>query len=412
MDIVLFVLLILTILILSGIASSSEAAILSMSYAKIKEIENSSKRLAKKAQNLIKVKEDIQKYISTIVILNNIINIVGSIYVGFVATKLFGEVYLGLVSGVLTFLIIIFSEIIPKIYGDEHSKDIALNVAGPLIFITKIFSPILFVVNKITTIFIKKNQGKNFSEGEIREMAYLGHKEGSINTYESDVIANVFKMNDIEVYDIMVPKNEVQVIDHDMSFDDIVKIVEKSGNTRFPVMKEGEVIGLINVKDLFRFYKKKTTFSINKILRPIIYAPESMKIFTLEEKIKKKRNHMAIVVNEHGDFTGIVTLEDIIEELLGDIEDEFDTEEKLFKKVSENIYIVDGGADIFEINEEFNLELAIDENDDFTTVNGYLTTVLGKIPKVNDKIKTEKCKFRILKANRKKALEVEMYLKL
>jgi CBS domain containing-hemolysin-like protein len=258
MGLTLLIILISTILILSGLASGSEAALLSVSYAKVKELENSSKKLIKiKAKQLIKIKDDLQKYISTIVILNNIINIVGSIYVGLIATKVLGETYLGIISGILTFLIIIFSEIIPKIYGEKYSKEISLNIATPLIFIASIFSPILFIINKITTTFVKENHENNISEGEIKEMAALGEKEGSVNAYENDVINNVFKMDDIEVYDIMIPKNQVQTIDMTMNFDEIVKLASETGNTRFPVIKEGEIIGLINAKDLFKFYKKK-----------------------------------------------------------------------------------------------------------------------------------------------------------
>ncbi len=409
---ILLLLFVILIIVLSGIVSGSEAALLSVSYAKAKEIaENSkNKKKRKKAQRLMHVKENLHKYITTIVVMNNIINIIGSIYVGIMAANIFGEIYVGIFSAVLTFLIIMFSEIIPKIYGEMHSEKISMAITLPLIFITKIFSPINFVLDKISNFFIKSQKNTYISEGEIRVMAVLGKEEGSINKYESDVIENVFRMNDTEVYDIMIPKGNTTIIDINETFDNIVKIAEQTGFTRFPIAKKDEIIGLINIKDLFKFHGKEKEFSITKILRPIAFVPDVMKISTLEEKLKKERVHMAAIVNEHGDIVGIVTLEDIIEELLGDIEDEFDPhQENGIEQISENKYHLIGTIDIELLNEKFALNINI--NDDFTTLNGYLTHELGKIPKVNDIVKTDKATFRVLKANTKKVLKSELLLK-
>ena len=157
MEILIFTALIFAIIVLSAIVSGSEAALLSISYTKAKEIANE-KPDSKRAKALLKIKDNLQKYIATIVVLNNIINIVGSIYVGVIAVELFGEVYLGLVSALLTFLIIMFSEIIPKIYGEKHSISISLIVANPLLFLSSLFSPIVYVLNSISSFFIKKNE--------------------------------------------------------------------------------------------------------------------------------------------------------------------------------------------------------------------------------------------------------------
>lgn len=412
MEYFFFYALVAVIIILSGIISGSEAALLSISYTKAKEIENNiPKNKKNQAKALIIIKENIQKYITTIVVLNNIVNIVGSIYLGVLASKIFGEIYLGVISGVLTFLIIMFSEIIPKVYGENHCNKISLLIAKPLIFLTKILSPITSILNYITKIFIKEKNKNSISEGEIKEMALLGEKEGSINTYESAVINNIFKMDDIEVYDIMIPKNEVIIISEDTTYENIIKTTKESGFTRFPISKDEEIIGIINVKDLFRYHLKENKFSIEKILRPIIYAPETMKIFSLQEKLKKEKTHMAIIVNEHGDFTGIITLEDIIEEVLGEIEDEFDKEEKpLIKKISDKKYIIAANMDINDFEEKFNIDLKV-ETEDFTTINGYIIYKLDKIPKVNNKIKEEKFNLRVIKASKKKVLEVELILK-
>lgn len=411
----LFILFILLIIILSGIFSGSEAALLSVSYPKVKEILNNTKSKTKKkqAKNLIHIKDNIQNYITTLVVLNNIVNIIGSIYVGVFATSLLGDLYLGLISGILTFLIIVFSEIIPKVFAEQRADTISLKIAGFLIIMAKIFSPIIYILNKITHFFVKQNNTNSISEGEIREMAFLGTEEGSIKSYESEIIKNVFKMDDTEVYDIMVPKNEVVTIQHDTNFENIIKIIENSGHTRFPILEDDEIVGIINVKDLFKYHKREEKFQISKILRPVIYAPETMKLSTLETKLKKERTHMAVIVNEFGDFVGIVTLEDIIEEIIGEIEDEFDLPEKkkMVEKISNEKYIVDGGYDIKDLNNEFELGIKDLEEEEFNTINGFFTDKLGRIGKVNDTIKLEKATIRVILASKKQILKVELLLK-
>ncbi len=410
MEIVLFIAFIVAILVTSAIVSGSEAALLSVSYTKAKETANETPADSK-AKSLLKIKEDLQKYIATIVVLNNIINIVGSIYVGVIGVRVFGEVYLGVVSALLTFLIIMFSEIIPKIYGEKHSLGISLFIAKPLIFLTAILSPVIYILNTISGFFITKSEMNSISEGEIKEMATLGMEEGSINSYERDVIKNVFKMDNIEAYSIMIPKNETTVLNLHATMDEIVETTQKTGFTRFPISINSEIIGMINVKDLFRYYGKEDHFAISKILRPVFYAPETMKIFSLQEKLKIEKSHMAAIVNEHGDFIGIVTLEDIIEELVGEIVDEFDKiEDNLINKISDTTYHVQANIDIEALNREFKLDID-QSHEDFTNLNGYLSTHFGKIPKVNDKIKTPKYTLRIIKASKKKVLEVELLIK-
>ena len=408
-----FFLLVFGVIILSALISGSEAAILSVSYTKAREIyEKSSGKKQKRAKKLVLVKENIRDYITTIVILNNLVNILGSVYVGVLSSKIFGSVYLGLVSTIMTFLIIMFSEIIPKVYGQLYSERISLTIISILVFLTRILFPIISLLNKISSLFVKSKHLNSVSEGEIKEMAKLGEKEGTIDTYESDVINNVFKMNDTEVYDVMVPKSKMKSVRENYSFKKIVKLSQETGFTRFPVLKKDEIIGLITVKDLFKYYDKEEKFKVSKVIRPIFFVPENMKLVNLEQKFKIEKTHMASVVNEHGDLTGIVTFEDIIEELIGEIEDEFDEDESSkIKKISNKKYNILSGIDFMELVERFNLNILIDENVDFTTLNGFLVEKLGKIPRVNNKVYFNNGVFRVIKASKKKSLEVEMSLK-
>lgn len=413
MDLFLLIILVICVIVFSGLVSGSEAAILSISYPKVKELLSESKKKEKKRlEILIYIKDNLQSFITTLVVLNNIINIVGSIYVGYVASQIFGDIYLGVISAALTFAIIIFSEIIPKVYGERYSEKISPRISYPLLFVYKTLYPLIFVLNRITKLFIRGESTENHvSEGIIREMALLGKQEGSINQYESELIENVFEMDDIEVYDIMVPKNKVAIINLKTTFQELLSLAKDTGFTRFPVLNEkDDIIGLVNVKDLFRFYDNEKNFSVTKILRPIEFAPEAMKISTLEMKLRRNKTHMAVIVNEHGDFTGIATLEDIFEELLGDIEDEFDDEDEIMmKQIDNRKYSIDGSYDIEELNDELDLSLELEDN--YSTLNGFIVDKLGRIPKLNEVIAFKTCSFKVTQANKRQILRVELLLK-
>ncbi|MCA9486707.1 HlyC/CorC family transporter [Candidatus Woesearchaeota archaeon] len=410
MDLLLFVIVVPLVVILSALISGSEAALLSINYSKVRELvsQTKSKKKLKKAKNLLLVKENLENYITTIVVLNNVVNIVGSMYLGFLAAKIFGQVYLGVVSGILTFMIILFSEIIPKIYGDNHSQKIALSIARPLIFLTSVLKPVNFVFVKVSKFFVKERVKNAVSEGEISEMALMGHQEGSISNYEKNIIRKVFRMNDIEAYDIMVPKNQVAFLESHSTYPSVVKLMKKTGFTRFPVLDNGEVIGFINVKDLITL-SQKTDFSIEKNIRPLVFVPESMKLSAVQETFRKEKAHIAGVVNEHGDLTGIVTLEDIIEELLGDIRDEFDPadEKPFFEKVKRNTYRASGNCEMSFLLSQFKWDIALEEQD-YTTLNGFLVDNFGRIPLAGQSITLFGCHFTILKASKRRILLVEI----
>jgi len=407
MEFFLFIITIVLIIVTSGLVSSSEVALLSISYAKVKDLMNSDNKSERiRAKRLLKIKDNLQKHISSIVILNNVINIIGSIYVGYLANELFGEFYLGIVSAILTFLIILFAEIIPKIYGEKYSESLAMSVSKPLLFVTFLLKPLIMFLDIIINIFVKEETRQVVSEGEIKELAAMGHQEGSITEYESEMIQNVFKLDEISVYEIMIPKNEVKFIEYDSTYKQIVKIIGDTGFTRFPIRRDNEIVGIINVKDLFKFFDKQKTFTIDKILRRVIYAPENMKLHSLEEMIKKEKTHMAIVINEHGDFTGVVTLEDVIEEVVGDIEDEFDRKEENFIiKFGKNVYHIDTKINIDDLNDELKINIQDEEN---STLNGFLIEEFGKIPVVNSKIRVDNLVFRVLKISKKRIMRVEL----
>ncbi len=409
MGLVLFVLFIFFIILLSAIVSGSEAAVLSVTLAKVKALNKSNKQ---KAKFLLNIKKNLQKYIITIVVLNNIINIIGSIYVGLMTVKLFGNAYVGLVSGVLTFLIIIFAEIIPKLYGEQMAPKFSLMISKPLFFIAKFLSPLIFIIEKIISFFVNKKTVQNdssISEGEIREMAMLGKEQGVLNPYESQIINKAFDLASITADELMIPKHEVVVIRENEKYKNVIKIAQSTGFTRFPIYSENdEILGIINVKDLLKYHTREKSFSIKKILRPTFFIPENITMLDLQQRFKKEKTHMAIVVNEHGDFIGIITLEDTLEILVGDIEDEFDKfEPSEIKKLDKNTYLISGECSIIDLEDKFKITFK-KKHDDFTTLNGFLINRLKRIPKVKDKVSMGKYKFVVTKADKTKVLEVKL----
>lgn len=415
-EIVIILFIIILIVILSGIMSGSEAALLSLNVAKIKEYERAhkhskkSEKILKKVENkvnsLLKIKEYLQYYISVLVVLNNIINIGGSVLIGYVVTQFFGEVFLGIVTALLTLAIIIFSEVIPKVIGERHSLKVSLLMSRFIIIAGFMLNVFIILLEKFVSVIVRDSSTENISKGEIREMAILGTQEGSLDNYEGELIDNIFDLNETTAYDIMVPRHKIITIKHDSSFQNILELVQKYGYTRFPVEKDFEIIGYVHIKDLFNFVDNVVSFRVKKIMRQLVFVPEVMRVVNVEKKLKSSRQHMCGIVNEHGEVNGIVTFEDIVEEIFGEIEDEHDVDSaEEIVKVKENIYQISGDCDISKINEILDLE--IDEYDEYSTLNGFIMQELERMPALKEEIEISKGIFKILSKNRRKVLKVE-----
>ena len=401
--------IIIAIVILSGIISGTEAAVLSLSPAKIKEFSKSnkeSKKIQIKAELLFSIKEHLQYYISVLVILNNIINIGGSVLIGYVVTQFFGEIFLGVITALLTLAIIIFSEVIPKIVGERNSLKVSLSMTRFLVITGSLLRFFVILIEKIVRVLVRQESSENVSKGEIREMAILGTQEGSLDNYEGELIDNIFDLNETSVYDIMVPRHKIVTIQPSYSFDRIIELVKEHGYTRFPVEEEFEIIGYIHIKDLFGYTNRAKDFKVKDIMRQLVYVPDVMKVVNVEKKLKSSKQHMCAIVNEHGEVSGIVTFEDIVEEIFGDISDEHDTEEeKEIIQISTNIYQIKGDCEIVKMNEE--LDLDIDEDEDYSTLNGYLLHTLERMPLLKEEIETKDGIFRILSKDKKRVVKVE-----
>jgi len=318
----ILILLIIIVIIGSAVFSGLEAALFAIPQSKVELLRQQKRR---GAIALHKVKERISRPITVIVIFNNIFNIVGSMFVGVVAAQVFGTYYLGIISAVLTFLIIVFGEIIPKTLGENYAERVALFCAPILLWATRVLLPVVWLFEQITKNFTKGR--RLVSEEEIQIMSHLGSLEGTIEKDEREMIENVFSLNDMHARDIMTPRTVMDALQADMRLGDIRDGLFDEAFSRIPVYVEDvdDIIGIVyRIELLTALAKGEDDRVVRDFLKEALFVDERMRADHLLPLFQRKRSHLAIVKNEFGGTSGIVTLEDVLEELVGEIIDETD----------------------------------------------------------------------------------------
>ncbi|MEN9568603.1 MAG: hypothetical protein RLZZ69_3799 [Cyanobacteriota bacterium] len=322
----MFALIIVVAIILLGSAfcSGAEAAILSISPIKVRQLAQSKKPAA---LALARIRSHITRPIATIVILNNIFNIVGSIIFGSMAIRVLDTKWLGLVSGILTFLIIIFGEILPKTVGQRYAESISLFVAIPVKFLTIILTPLVWLVERATAPFVKRQSLPTTDEAEIKFLTNIGYQEGVIEDDEAEMIQRVFQLNDLNASDLMSPRIIVTYLKGEQTLAECQSEIIKSQHTRILVINEtiDDVTGLV-LKDelLTAMIEGDGDRQINTLQRPVHFVPETNRADKLLKVFQDNREHLAVVLDEYGGMAGVVTLEDVLEVLTGEIVDETD----------------------------------------------------------------------------------------
>ena len=322
----------ITILIIgSAIFSCSEAALFSAPLNKVKVLEEKNK---KGASSLLEIKKNMRPSITVLVVFTNLFNVAGSALVGMVTTQTLGSAKVGIVSAILTFLVIVFAEIIPKTIGDTFAVPISLKISKPILLATKILRPFTWFIEKITTPFPQKT--KQITEGEIKTLSRLGYLEGVIEKDEKDMINRVFMLNDLKARDIMTPRTVINAIEAGKSLSEIEERIYETTHSRIPIYKENldKIKGICHRRDiLVNLAKDQKDKKIEELMNSeIITVKESIKIDRLIPIFQKKRCHLAIVEDKFGGTSGVVTLEDVLEQIIGEVVDEFDKEVDLRKK--------------------------------------------------------------------------------
>lgn len=383
--------IILVILIaLSGFFSSSETALTTVSRFKIRTMSDAGDRRARMVQ---KVTGNTGKMLSAILIGNNIVNISASSLATVVFMNMFGSAGAGIATGVMTLLVLIFGEVTPKNLASRRALSISLQVAGIINALMIVLTPIIFVMNHIVSgiLYIagaNKAEKNSMTEEEFRTIVDVGNESGAIENGEKDYINNLFDFSDTQVKELMIPRIDVTMINVNWSYSQIRSVFMKDKYTRFPVYEQDSdhVIGILNMKDLLT-RDERETFSIRKNLRKPFFTYEFKNADDLFDEMRKKRIHMAIVLDEYGSVSGIVTLEDLLEELVGDIRDEFDeTEEDDIVETAPGEYTVLGSMNLDDLCDELDLPF---KSDDYDTIGGYLLGLFDHLPRVGESYVTK-----------------------
>jgi hypothetical protein len=365
----------------SAFFSSAETALMTSNKLKMRNLaENGDKRAAK----VLKVTENTDKMLSAILIGNNIVNLTASSISTALTLKIFGSKLVGIATGILTFLILVFGEITPKNVASKNAENMALAYIGVISFLVTLLTPVIFIVNTVAkfviSIFNKNGDDNNaVTEEELRAMVEYSHEEGIIENEEKKMIVNVVDFGDTVAGDIMVPRVDMVMVDEKSSYEEILQVFREERYTRIPVYEEtpDNVIGILNVKD-FLLIEDRENFVMKELLREPLYTYEYKKTSTLMMDMRKTGANIVIVLDEYGITAGLITLEDMLEEIVGEIRDEFDADEdEGITKVSDLEYLIDGSTNLDDINDRIGLSLSSEE---YESIGGLIMEKLGRLP--------------------------------
>ncbi|MGA1845691.1 hemolysin family protein [Deferribacter abyssi] len=398
---------------MSGFFSASETALTSLNELKVKHMleENGSR-----AKDLELWLLHPNKVLNTILIGNNIVNIFGSIMAADIAEKYYGNSQIALTTGVMTFLVLVFGEVMPKTFAKHNAEKISRIFIKILKIFYKLFYPFTFSLNILVKLLIKIMGGKlendqpKITEDELEFLINVGGEEGVLESQKKEMLHNIFEISETLVKEIMVPRTDMVAVKVDLPIDDVLKVVIETEYSRIPVYegRMDNIIGILYTKDLLKELKDGfVNFDMKKILRKPYFVPETKKIDDLLKEFQLNHIHLAIVIDEYGGVAGLVTLEDIIEEIVGEIRDEFDKEEDRIIQVDNNIFLIDPLLDIDDFCEFFELERD-DSMDDYETVGGLIYFLAGKIPEIGEEYRYKNFIFKVLEKDGKKLEKLQL----
>lgn len=376
-------------LFLSAMFSASETALTSLNNIRVQQMTEDK---VKGIDRVNKLLSDPNKLLSSILIGNNVVNIAASSLMTSLAIELFGSNGVGIATGIMTLLILIFAEITPKSLAAQNAEKLSLRLSGFVYLNMLLVTPVSLVLSKITGRLIQilggdvEEDRKYITHEELKTIVKVSHKEGVLEGEEKDMIQNVFDFRDSHATDIMIPRADMVSIDINLSRKEIMDLISGKKYSRIPVYDGNvdNIIGILHLKDLtFLSNEDFKTINFRKYLRKAHYTYSFKPIKDLFQKMKKDRIHMAIVLDEYGGTEGIVTLEDLIEQIVGDIEDEYDSFIRRVEKISEEEYLVDGNIKIEEINNLLDVELA---SDDYDTIAGFVIGLINRFPDLHEQV--------------------------
>ncbi len=412
---ILIQIVILVILLIgSGFFSASETALMSLSKIRIRHMKEAGVKGAKLVSDLI---EEPNKLLSSILVGNNVVNIAAtsistSLFMGILGDKP-GAVPLA--TAVMTVLVLIFGEITPKTIAANNSEKVAVFVSKPIKLVIFIVRPIVWVFNIITNVIFKllgvKDKGAQpyITEEELKTMVNVSHEEGLLEMEEREIINNVFQFGDMQAKEAMVQRLDMVAINAEDSYNEIIEMFKNEKLSRLPVYEDSidDIIGILNIKDvIFLNDDEIKNFDIKNYIREPFFTYEFKKITQLLEEMKVEKSQMAIVVDEYGGTSGLITIEDLVEVIVGDIEDEYDDEDDDIIVIKEDEYIVQGSTKISDINDLIGVNL---ESEEFDSIGGFIIGYLKRLPEENEVIEVGNIKFNIENLDKNRIMKVRIF---
>ncbi len=393
--------IIIILLLLSAFFSSSETALTSVSRIKLRARADEGSKSAKK---VLKVTDKPAKLLSAILIGNNIVNISASALTTALCTDVFGSRYIGYSTGILTFLVLVFGEITPKTIATKYSLQLSMMFVYPISWLMFILTPVIWLLNLITGIIYKifgidiDADNNQMTESELRTVVNVSHEEGVIEPEEKFMISNVVDFGDALCKDIMIPRADIICADVVSTYDELIDLFMSESYSRIPIYEESKdnIIGILYLKDLFYYSHVNDVdyFDLRSILRKPVYVYEHQKTSQLFSDLKTSSTTMAIVIDEYGVASGIITMEDLIEEIVGDIRDEYDEDENdLIKEVEENVYDIEASIKLTDLNDAIGTKLT---SDNYDSLGGFVIEIMDKLPKENDEADFENIHFKVI----------------
>ena len=383
-----------TILVLVGLSaffSSAETAFTTVNRVRMKALADEGNS---RASAVLTVLDHYSKMLSTILIGNNIVNLTASSLTTILASKVFGSYAVGIATGILTLTILIFGEIIPKNTAMIYSDKISLIYAKIILFLMKIFTPVVFIIDRLSMGISRllhidmSKKGSVMTENELKTYVDVSHEDGVIESEEREIIYNIFDFSDAVSKDIMIPRIDMVSIGLDMGYEEVLNIFKEYMYTRLPVYENDKdnIVGLINIKD-FILLSDKEHFQVKDILREAYYTYEYKKTADLMIEMREITANVAFVLNEYGATVGMITLEDLLEEIVGEIRDEYDAdEEELIQQIDGHTYLVEGGMKLDDINDALDISI---HSEDYDSIGGLIIEHLDRLPEADETIITE-----------------------
>lgn len=405
------IIVLIILLVLSGFFSMSETALMALSKIRIRHMVEDGVKGAKLVEKLT---EDPNKLLGAILIGNNIVNILASSLATTLFVSLVGPSGVGIATAVMTVLVLIFGEITPKSIAKQKSEQVSLKVSKPINIIVKLFKPLIGIFTFISSGFIRllggdpKASEPFITEEELRTMVGVSEEEGVLEDVEKEMIFNVFDFADSQAKDVMVQRVDIVAVDSEATYEEVLDVIKKEQFSRIPVYNQtiDDIVGILYVKDLIIAGQNKDGFKVIDYMREPYYTFEFKKIKELFNEMKKTRNHISVVLDEYGGTVGIVTIEDLIEEVFGDIEDEYDDYDNEIEVIKEDEYIVDGSAKLDDISELIGVNM---ESEEFDSVGGLIIGELGRFPENKEEVNLNNIRFVVEEVDKNRVKKVRIY---